>query len=129
MYLPGAAVCRYNAKSWRHREEFAPVTAPEEQTAVIEAWRAGRYPSAEILIPDALPLASFCTGMLVGDEETCTWLTALCDALTLPAMPPLTIAPERFPNPAPFDFAPYQEYAEMCRAARSVLPPPDLPFD
>jgi hypothetical protein len=127
--LPGAAFLRYNARAWRHREDFAPITAPDEKAEFLQAWCAGRFPSAELLIPDELPLQPFALTIHVATDQEEGWIQRLQVGLPLPPAPPLQRSPDLFPRQPTFDMAGCAEYAVGCLAAGKVLSPPDLPFD
>lgn len=124
------AFCAYNAKAWRHRDDFAPIMGAEEKIMFLEAWQRGRYPSAELLVEAVLPLTPHGVALHLASEPEAEWLREMLNALALPCPLPLCLAPERFPpGPAP-DLAPHREYLAACRAAGRLLPPPgDIPFD
>lgn len=128
--LPGAAFLPFNAKAWRHRDDFAPIRAPGEKAAFLEAWRRGRrFPSAELLVPGEVPLAGLARALhTAGDAET-GWLYALRDGLELSAGPPFRASPDRFPPGVAADLGPHERYRHACLEAGRLLPPPDLPFD
>ncbi len=132
--LPGASFLPYNTKAWRHRDDFRPITGVEEKRAFLESWRAGRYPSAELLIAKMLPITpdNLRAVHLASDAEAIP-LRALLAGFPEPfaAFPmTLTVTPALFPPSmvAP-DLAPLWEYVTTCVLARAVLPPPNLPFD
>jgi len=121
--LTGAAYLKYNTKRWAHREEFIPITDPTEKQAFLIEWRTGRYPSAELLIPEQL-LLTHAAALVFASQAEADWLTSL----SLPT-PPITIAPERFPSGPIPDLTLLWEWRESCERAGALLPPPDLPFD
>lgn len=127
--LPGAAFLPFNTKAWRHRDEFVPITGPEAKSAFLAAWRSGRYPSAELLVPGVLPLRPHALALHAASDEEAEWLRATCLAVVLAPMLPICASPELFPpGPAP-DLAGHRAYGDACTLAGKVLPPPDLPFD
>ena len=127
--LPEAAYLRFNPKSWRHREDFAPVTEPSEKAALLAAWRVGRYPSAELLVPGSLPLLPRCTGLYAASREEEVWIR-LMTAISKPAADvPLALRPDLFPPAPPLDLQAHYAYATACLNAERLLRPPDLPFD
>ena len=121
--LPGAGYLLYNPKSWRHRDDFAPRTDPADKARFLVDWQAGKYPSAELLVPGTVPLAPHAVHLHYASREALTWGAAFASDL------PASVSPEHFPAPAAFDFAPLHAYARACTDAGFVLPPPDLPFD
>jgi len=126
--LPGTALLKYNTKRWAHRDDFLPVTAPEEKEAILAAHATGRYPSLEVLVPTRLPL-SLAVALYFAQAAEAELFRPLIAALPLIA-PPLIIAPERFPRiDTSVYHAPLAEYLEACRRLSTVLPPPRLPFD
>ncbi|MES2461105.1 MAG: recombinase family protein [Armatimonadota bacterium] len=116
-------------KSWRHRDDFVPIFEGEAKVALIEEWRAGRYPSAELLVETVLPLRPHGTALHLASGEEAAWLCGLMDALALPILLPLEVSSEIFPAREAIDLSPHEAYANECRAAGRLLPPPDLPFD
>lgn len=127
--LPGVALLAYNTKAWRHRDDFAPVTETGEKAALLEAWRAGRYPSLEVLAPGTLPLAANAVALHTASAAEADWLLAFTDVFFWPAVPSLVTSPDRFPlGPEP-DLSVHAEYLRACRKAAALLAPPDLPFD
>ena len=126
--LPGAGLCRFNAKAWAHRELFTPVTEAGERAELMAAWRSGRYPSLELLIPKELPLIPHARALHVATETDAAYLRgfqAIPGLLTIS----LQISPERFPVACEYDTTPFALYAAECLTAGTVLPPPDFPFD
>ena len=121
-------------KSWRHRDDFVPVTAPQAKAAFLAAWRSGQYPSAELLVAGVLPLTPHALGLHAATEPEAQWIHAAIAAVALPATLPIHISPEHFP-PAPAsgcstpDLSPHHAYLRVCALAGKVLPPPDLRFD
>jgi hypothetical protein len=126
---PDAAFVPYNSKSWRHREDFVPIYDIEAKAALIDAWRRGRYPSAELLIDRSLPLGPHSSGLHLASDEESAWLSDLLEDLNLTTSLPVRVSPELFPQGQPADITSHRAYAEECRAAGRLLPPPDLPFD
>lgn len=128
--LPGAGYLKFNTKSWRHRETFAPVTSPPEKAALLDEWRSGKYPSLELLVPGALPLTPYALGVHAPSAAEAAWIAAFSAVPGICCVcRPAVVSPEYFPpGPAP-DLSAYQAYLNACAAAGVVLPPPDLPFD
>jgi hypothetical protein len=124
-----SAVVKFNAKSWRHRDDFAPIYDSEAKARVIEEWRQGRYPSAELLIEKVLPLSPNCLSLHLASEEERIWLCGLVEGLKLMLPIPVSVSPSLFPEDIAINLSPHRTYAEECLAARSLLPPPNLPFD
>jgi hypothetical protein len=127
--LPGAAFQRYNALAWRHREDFAPITQPGEKAEFLQAWCVGKFSSAELLIPDELPLQPFALTIHVATDQEEGWIQPLRVSLPLPPAPPIQRSPDLFPRQTTFDMTDYAAYAAACLTAGRILPPPDLPFD
>lgn len=127
--LPGTAYLRFNPKSWRHREDFAPVLTAEEKAEFLEAWQQGQYPSAELLVPESLPLSGNVRKISLCSEAEQQWLEEWRE-LVVPTtdFPPVTISPI-LPPCTNFDWTPFRNYTKTCREAGIILPPPDLPFD
>lgn len=124
--LPGAALARRNGRAWAHRDDFAPVTDPDERAALWRLWRAGRLRSLEVVVPDALDLDPHLKGIALADPEHARWIETLCDALRIPC-PGAAVDPSVFPDlPVP-PLADLDGYARLCRALGRLLPPPD-PF-
>ena len=65
---------------------------------------------------------------LASDEEA-AWLCGLMEALGLTVPLPVTVSAGVFPPCEALDLLAHEHYAEECRAAGRLLPPPDLPFD
>jgi hypothetical protein len=127
--LPGAAFLRFNPKSWRHRDDFVPLVTAEEKALFRSEWQSGLYPSAELLIPDSLPLANNLNALYFCSDAEQHWLGEFENRI-LPGLPiPAVAAPDFLPPCEEFDWSPFTQYASDCRAAGSMLPPPDLPFD
>ena len=126
---PEAAYLRFNPKSWRHRDDFAPVTDPVEKSSLIAAWCGGQYPSAELLIPDILPLAPHCTGLYAASRDEEIWIRLMMTVAQPIIDLPLVTQPELYPPAPPLDLQPHYAYATACLRAGRLLPPPNLPFD
>ncbi len=127
--LPGTGFLKFNTKSWRHREAFLPVAPPEEKAALLHAWRGGKYPSLELLVPGALPLAPYSPGLHAVSETEAAWISAFAAVPGISWFPPIFVTPGHFPpGPAP-DLSPHAAYLAACLAVGAVLPPPELPFD
>lgn len=122
--LPGAAYLRYNTKRWGHRDDFIPITDPGEKADFLAQWRTGKFPSAELLIPETLSL-THATGLYLADQAHADWL-ARFPALSTP---PMQVAPERFPPGAVEDLTQLHAWADDCQHAGRLLEPPKLPFD
>ena len=116
-------------KSWRHRDDFIPITAPEGKAAFAAAWRSGRYASAELLVPCALPLTPHALGLYVTTGPEAEWIRALVAAIPLPATLLICVSAEHFPSGPSPDLGPHHAYLSACARAGELLPPPDLPFD
>ena len=121
--LPGTGFCRYNQKAWRHREDFALITDATEKASFLEQYQQGRYPSAELLVPHTVSL-DYAMGLFLASQAEADWLARF----SLPT-PPTTVAPETFPPAPEIDFTVLLDYAAVCVATGTILPPPDLPFD
>jgi len=126
---PNAAYLPYNAKSWRHRDDFAPIREAMGKAEFLAKWQRGRYPSAELLIETALPLAPHARGVHLASAAEEVWLRALMSTCDLVSPVPITVSPELFPAGPEPDLAPYTAYSADCAVARGLLAPPDLPFD
>ena len=126
---PDAAYLRFNPKSWRHRDDFVPVTDSAEKASLLVAWRTGRYPSAELLIPDILSLAQHCTGIYAASRDEETWMRLMTTIMKPAVDLPIILQPDTFPPAPPLDLQPHYAYATACLCAGCLLPPPDLPFD
>lgn len=129
--LPDAALCRYNSKAWRHRDDFVPVTGAEAMAHLLAEHAAGRFPSMEVLVAGRLPLVPYCRALRLTSPAEADWVRGLLDAgtVSLPAGVAVAAALELSPLGMEPDLAPLRAYADACRAAGAVLPPPDLPFD
>lgn len=128
-FLPGAAYLRFNAKAWSHRDDFVPITEAAEKAAFLEAWRSGRFRSAELLIPDELPLVPFACALHAPSEAEAEWLSGILATLRLPSPLPINCDASLFPAGPEPDLTSYCRYREECQSAGLLLPPPDLPFD
>lgn len=127
--LPGAALLAYNTKAWRHRDDFAPVTDAAAKENLLGAWRAGRHPSLEVLVPGALPLAGNAVALYAASGIEADWLRGCGETFAWQGEPPLVIRADLFPaGPAP-DLSAHENYLRACRDAAALLAPPDLPFD
>lgn len=129
MEREGAALVRYNAKAWRHREDFTPVFDASDKAVVLEGWQTGKYPSVELLISDRLPLLPEARTVHTATGAEFLWLLRLITGVGLPTIPPVRLSPDRFPALEPPDLGPQEQYAAACLALGELLPPPDLPFD
>ena len=139
--LPGAGFVCYNAKAWRHRDTFIPITNPDEKAAFLrERQESRRFPSAELLVP-GVALAPFCVGLHTDTNESAAWIEEIINVLRPPFVPTAAVSPETFPVPcAPFAWEPFHAYVRTCASWRVLadaigesagpLPaPPPLPFD
>jgi hypothetical protein len=130
--LPGAAVVPYNPKSWRHREDFAPVSDPAERALLLKAYQSGKYPSLEIVMPGPVPL-SLATGLAFAEPDERRTVEDVLSAAGIACGVPMTTDPDRFPPLAqPYRATTLAEtaaYFDSCRAAGRLLPTPDIPFD
>ena len=130
--LPETALLPFNAKAWRPRADFLPVTDPADRAALLRRHsEAGRCPSLEVLVKYGLSLSHMREVAFLTDGERCV-MTELVSALALPSPAPLATNPALFPRCVPY--APttgdaIADYCARCIAARDVLPPPPLPFD
>ena len=140
--LPGAAFSRYNAKKWTHRDDFTPLANPDEKAAFLqERTQTGKFPSAELLIPDAVPLAPLCVALHTENNEMAAWIGEIREAIRPALAPPVRISPAFFPGATVnFDWEPFRGYLQHCvswgivaRALGENAPPfpvpPNLPFD
>lgn len=127
--LSNTALVRYNPKSWRHREDFQPVTEEEAKKATWEQWQKGKYPSLEVVVRDALPLVPFAISLTFSDVRQQEWLINLLSALNLPLFLPIGNWESKWGTCSEFDWEPYHQYSEQCVAASQMLSPPKLPFD
>ena len=121
--LPGAGYLKWNTMRWAHREEFIPIVDPAEKAAFRAAWRAGSYPSAELLIPTQLSL-THATALYLASQAEADWLVRLSLST-----PPMTIDPERFPPGPPPDLTAFHDWADACERAGELLPPLEAVFD
>jgi hypothetical protein len=124
-----AALLAYNPKSWRHRDDFAPIRDVDGKQALLTAWQQGRYPSAELLIPRQLPLRPHCIALYVSTIDEDRWLCGLIEAVGMRSPVEILVSPERFPPGPPPDLSKHVGYTEACQSAGRLLPPPNLPFD
>jgi hypothetical protein len=125
----GAAFVRFNSKSWRHREDFFPITEAAEKVYFWAEWQQGKYPSAALLVPESLPLIPYLAEIQVADERQREWIEGFCEALKLEIPAPLWVQEDSFPPGMEADMTPFRVYGDACREAGLVLPPPNLPFD
>ena len=121
----------FNTKAWRHRDDFAPVAGANEKAALLAAWRAGRHPSLEVLVPNALPLAGNAVALHTASATEADWLRAFRaeTGFGLAAGLPLIVSPDLFPPGPEPDLSAHAGYLRDCRTAGTLLTPPDLPFD
>ena len=130
--LPETALLPYNSKAWRSRAAFAPVTGPDERAALLRRHvETGRSPSLEVLVKYGLALAHAREIAFLTHEEH-RLIGDLAATLTLPVPAPLTLNPALFPRChayAPQTLAAIADYGVRCAEARTLLPPPPLPFD
>ncbi|MBC8101803.1 MAG: hypothetical protein H7Z41_04365 [Cytophagales bacterium] len=124
-----AAYLPYNTKSWRHRDDFVPIYDREAKAALIQQWRGGRYPSAELLIETMLPLIPHGAALHLASEEEAAWLCGLIAFLGIKPPLPICVSPEQFPPGLSLNLDAHNSYAEACRASGSLLPPPNVTFD
>lgn len=96
---------------------------------MLAEWQRGRYPSLELLWPEALPLSPHAHTLLAVSDTEAEWLRNL-RPLFLSNAPPVVAAPETFGTKgAEFNWSPFSAYATACYDAGQILPPPVLPFD
>ena len=130
--LPETCLLPFNAKAWRSRAAFAPVTDPLERAALLRRHAGmGRCPSLEVLVKYGLDLTHAQEIAFLTDAEH-SLAADLVAALGLPVTAPLTTHPTLFPRCdlyAPATREAIADYFACCAAARAVLPPPPLPFD
>jgi len=129
--LPGAAVIPYNPKSWRHREDFRPITSQEDRERIFAEHTAGRYPSLEVLVPGIVPLEMAQNLSFANDAERLA-VTAMLAAMGIPLHPVTVTQPELFPIENAYmatTMPSILEYFDACGASGSLLLPPDIPFD
>ncbi len=130
--LPHVALIPYNTKAWFDKAAYAPVADAAQKQALLHAHACqGRYPSLEVLVKYGLGLEGLKFIAFCADEEhTQTAQTTTALGLSLPA--PLCACPSLFPLQGEFRPATQDavfDYFAACRAARSVLPPPEIAFD
>lgn len=128
--LPHVALLPFNTKAWKSRADCRPVTDDAEKTEILRRHAdTGRFPSLEVLIRYGLGLETL-TQIAFPDGASRDAVAALLDALSLPPPAPLSVNPALFPAlaPPPLGDA-LRGYFAACRAAGTLLPPPDLPFD
>ncbi len=114
---PGSAYLKWNTKKWTHRDEFTPITGPDEKEAFLREWEQGKYPSAELLIPSSLDL-TFADSFFLPSETYASYF------------PTFTVAPELFPSLAPCSYqSELDAYLLLCRHLPEPPPPPGFPFD
>jgi hypothetical protein len=125
--LPGVGLLRFNTKRWAHRDDFLPVTDPEEKAALLTAQARGRYPSLEVLVPERLPLVpGLAVGLYFASEAEREAVAPVVGCTGLP----VHVSRERFGGEAvDVDLAPVRAYIADCVAAGKVGAPPSLPFD
>ena len=130
--LPGTALLPYNAKAWRSRAAFAPVTDPAERAALMRRHaETGRCPSLEVLVKYGLALDHARLVAFLTDEER-RLVADVVSALSLPVPAPLTTDPSLFPGCdayTPVTLGAIADYCAHCAGAADLLPPPNLPFD
>jgi hypothetical protein len=115
--LPGNAYLKWNTKKWAHRDEFVPVTDPQEKQDFEVAWEQGAYPSAELLVPASLDL-TLSDGFFLPSEAHSSYF------------PEFTVAPELFPPLAPSAYDDdLHAYLLLCLHLPEPPPPPSFPFD
>ena len=130
--LPETALLPFNAKAWRGRAAFAPVSDPAERAALLRRHvETGRCPSLEILVKYGLDLTHVREVAFLTDAER-TLAAGVVAALSLPTPAPLATDSALFPRCdryAPVTVEAIADYFGRCAAARALLPPPLLPFD
>ncbi|MBV9850056.1 MAG: hypothetical protein JO250_10325 [Armatimonadetes bacterium] len=130
--LPETALLPYNAKAWRGRAAFVPVTDPAERAALLRRHaETGRCPSLEVLVKYGLALTHARQIAFLTDAERLQ-IAALQTALALITPAPLVTAPALFPRNVPYvpvTGDAIADYFRCCAEAGTVLPPPPLPFD
>ena len=140
--LPGAGFVPYNAKAWRHRDAFVPITTANEKAAFLqERARTGRFPSAELVIPGELALAPHGATLHAETPDAAKWVCEIVQTLRPAFVPTVFASPHTFPGAcAVFDWEPFQRYAHSLTSWRiladaigemacSLPSPPNLPFD
>ncbi len=129
--LPQVALLPFNTKAWRSRAALQPVTDDLDKAALLRRYAVtGRPPSLEVLVRYGLGLASLTRVAFLSDDEG-QQMADLLGALTLVPPAPLVTAPALFPRAeyCPTTGDALAAYFTQCRAAGSLLPPPDIPFD
>lgn len=129
--LPETALVPYNAKAWRTRAVFAPVTDAAEREHLLRRHADGLYPSLEALVKYGLALTSLAAVSFLSAEE-CSLTRELFDSLGLPFPAPFVTDAALFPASAayrPQTGVAIAAYFAACAEAGTVLPPPELPFD
>ena len=140
--LPGAAFVPYNAKAFRHRDAFVPITNAHEKAAFLrEREETNRFPSAELLIPGSLPLTPHLVALHTETPQIAAWIGEIMHMVQPPFTPPNFVSPAHFGPPcAAFDWEPFRAYGRTCASWRVLAdaigeaacpfpPPPNLPFD
>lgn len=115
--IPGVVALRFNPKSWRHRDDFVPLSDLNHADAAA---------SGEILVPDTLPIApSLAIGLHAATEIEADLLRR-----ALPELETLSIecTADWFAPLAVAVSEPLRDYLTLCGAG-VVLPPPDIAFD
>ncbi|MDX1933762.1 MAG: hypothetical protein SFU56_14285 [Capsulimonadales bacterium] len=129
LQLSAAALLRYNPKAFRHREDFRPITDPEEKSEVWADWERGAYPSLEIVIGKELPLVPLARSLSLAEEWQEEWLRGFCRRRHLVLPVPIGGEAISWPPMSACDRTVYRGYDEACEAAGLLLPPPLLTFD
>jgi len=129
--LPQVALLPFNTKAWRSRADLQPVTGEPDKAALLRRHReTGRPPSLEVLVRYGLGFEFLTRVVFLTDDERAQ-VADLLGALALAPPAPLAVAPSLFPRAdyRPTTGEPLAAYFARCRAAGSLLPPPDIPFD
>lgn len=129
--LPQVALLPFNTKAWRSRADLQPVTDEPDKAALLRRHtESGRPPSLEVLVHYGLGLTSLTQVAFLSDDER-RQVAELLSSLALIPPAPLVTMPALFPcveyRPTTGDAL--AAYFARCRAAGSLLPPPDIPFD
>lgn len=129
--LEGAAVIAYNPKSWRHREDFRPVTAREDRERLLAEHAGGRYPGLEVVAPGLVPL-SLARSLSFAAEDERAAAAAVAAALEIETAISFVTEPDLFPLEAGYaatTMPAIRDYFGACAASGRLLLPPEIPFD
>lgn len=128
---PGSAVLPYNAKSWRHREDYAPIREAAAREAAIAAYLGGRHPGLEVVVPGIAPLSWARRLAFVNDEER-RMVEDVAARIGIAAGVPVVTEPSLFPGVNEYHAVTLTQidaYFTTCASRGSLAPPPRIPFD